>query len=98
MPSILAQQTGTPGDLERLRQTMRAEDRYLVGFARFLQGLPMMDTYRLFDAILATASWNDSLRARIYAQYVHLASTRADPAERAMLMRRARQLYTDPGG
>ncbi len=97
LPSILAQQSGTPGDLERLRQTMRAEDRYLIGFARFLQGLPMIDTYRLFDAILATASWNDSLRARIYAQYVHLASMRADPAERAMLMRRARQLYSDPG-
>ena len=48
-----------------------------------------------FDAALAVAPWNDSLRARIYAQYRFLAESRRDPGERAMLMRRASALYPE---
>jgi len=39
------------------------------------------------------APWNDSLRARVYSQYLHIASTRRDPAERARLFQKANQLY-----
>jgi hypothetical protein len=77
----------------RLRQGLEAEELYLKGFGKFLTGLPMMETYRIFDDALAAAPWNDSLRARIYARYAYLASTRLDPAERALLMRRAEALY-----
>jgi hypothetical protein len=52
----------------RLRQALAAEDRYLAGFLRFLQGMPLDDIYRVFDDALAVAPWNDILRARIYAQ------------------------------
>ena len=57
--------------------------------------MPLMETYRVFDAALAVAPWNDSLRARIYAQYRFLAESRRDPGERAMLMRRASALYPE---
>jgi len=77
----------------RLKQTLLAEDQYLAGFQRFQAGLSLNEQYRLFDGILAQAPWNDSLRARIYSQYSHVASTRRDPIERARLMNRANNLY-----
>jgi hypothetical protein len=81
-------------DLVRFKQTLAAEDSYLFGFEQFQTGISLIDQYRLFDAILAMAPWNDSLRARIYSQYLHIASTRRDPLERARLFIKANQLYT----
>lgn len=84
-------------DDRRLQRTLAAEFRYLYAFSRFLAGVSLDEHYRLFDDVLAAAPWNDSLRARIYAQYSYLASTRRDPATRAMMMRRATDLYeADP--
>ena len=80
-------------DLARFKQTLTAEDSYLFGFEQFQTGISLTDQYRLFDAILAMAPWNDSLRARIFSQYLHIASTRRDPSERARLFKRANQLY-----
>jgi hypothetical protein len=80
-------------DLARFKQTLAAEDSYLLGFEQFQTGISLIDQYRLFDAILAMAPWNDSLRARIFSQYSHIASTRRDPSERARLIKRANQLY-----
>jgi spermidine synthase len=80
-------------DLARFKQTLVAEDSYLLGFERFQIGISMIDQYRLFDAILAMAPWNDSLRARIFSQYSHIASSRRDPSERARLTKKANQLY-----
>jgi hypothetical protein len=80
-------------DLGRFKQTLVAEDSYLFGFEQFQTGISLTDQYRLFDAILAMAPWNDSLRARIYSQYLHIASTRRDPLERARLFKKANQLY-----
>lgn len=91
---LLAQQA--PGPARRLRLGLEAERSYLEGFRRFLGGLPLDEAYRVFDQALALAPWNDSLRARIYAQYVFLAQTRPGPVERARLMRRAEALYADP--
>lgn len=84
-------------DLTRFEQTLAAEDSYLSGFMRFQTGISLADQYRLFDAILAQAPWNDSLRARIFAQYTHVAMTRRDPIERARLIRKANDMYEKRG-
>jgi hypothetical protein len=97
LPGYLAVLSDGVPNAARLRKSMAAEFRYLVGFRKFLTGMPLDETYRIFDQALAVAPWNDSLRARIYAQYSYLASTRRDPSERAMLMQRAEALYSDPG-
>ncbi len=80
-------------DMARLRQTLQAEDSYLLGFEQFQTGISLIEQYRLFDAILAMAPWNDSLRARIFAQYTHIAATRSSASERARLFKKANQLY-----
>jgi spermidine synthase len=80
-------------DLARFKQTLVAEDSYLYGFEQFQTGISLSDQYRLFDAILAMAPWNDSLRARIFSLYSYNASTRRDPSERARLLKKANQLY-----
>jgi spermidine synthase len=80
-------------DTSRLRQSLIAEDRYLFAFHRFLSGMPVEEQYRIFDRILSLAPFNDSLRARIYAQYRYLAGTSRIPAERARRMRKAEALY-----
>ena len=56
-------------------------------------GMAPEEVHRVFDTTLAMAPWNDSLRARIYAQYSYIASTRHDPRERARLQRKAASLY-----
>jgi spermidine synthase len=78
---------------QRLRQTLAAEFRYLAGFQQFLEGMPLEEQYRVFDDALAVAPWNDSLRARIFAQYNYIASTRRNPAERVRSQQRADALY-----
>ncbi|MDX2418975.1 MAG: fused MFS/spermidine synthase, partial [Xanthomonadales bacterium] len=80
-------------DMNRLKQTLAAEDAYLLGFEQFQTGISLTDQYRLFDAILAMAPWNDSLRARIFSQYSHIAATRRDASERARLFNKANLLY-----
>jgi hypothetical protein len=80
-------------DSDRFEQTLKAENAYLLGFEQFQTGVSLTDQYRMFDAILALAPWNDSLRARIFSQYSHIASTRTDAAERARLLRKANSLY-----
>ena len=84
-----------PDTTAKLKQTLAAEFRYLAGFQEFLKGISVSEQYRLFDYALSLAPWNDSLRARIFAQYSYIASTRRDPAEQARLMQRANALYRD---
>jgi spermidine synthase len=92
-PGYLAGLQGQMTDTEKLKQGLTAEFRYLVGFELFLTGMSQEDHYRFFDGVLAIAPWNDSLRARVYAQYSHIAASRKDPLERARLMKRAAGLY-----
>jgi spermidine synthase len=92
-PAFLASQQLDATDAGKLRQTLVAELRYLSGFQKFLEGTTIQEQYRIFDDALAAAPWNDSLRARIFAQYSYIASTRRDPAERARLYERANALY-----
>jgi spermidine synthase len=84
-----------PRDKTGIHRAIAAEFRYLEGFRKFLEGVPLEEQYRVFDAALAVAPWNDSLRARIYLQYLYNASTRRIPRERARLMERAKALYPD---
>jgi len=79
----------------RLERSLDAEEMYLAGFSAFLGGASLAEQFSTFDAALALAPWNDSLRARIYAQYSYLASTMPDPGERARLMKKAGALYSD---
>jgi spermidine synthase len=95
LPAYLAQMGQHTQNISRLRQSLEAEFSYLVGFRRFLTGMSLTETYRVFDEALGTAPWNDSLRARIYAQYVYLASTRRDPNQRSAMMMRAEALYSN---
>lgn len=94
-PDLLTALSGKVADRARLRQGLEAEERYLRSFGKFLTGMSLDETYRVFDAALAVAPWNDSLRARIYAQYRYLAESRRDPGERALLMSRATALYPE---
>ena len=82
-------------DPDKLRQGLAAEFLYLEAFQRFLVGMSVSEVFRVFDKLLAMAPWNDSLRARIYVQYSHVASAQADPATRARLLRRSAALYQD---
>lgn len=93
--NFLAGLEADASDTARMRQTVAAEFRYLAGFQKFLEGMTLTEQYRIFDDALAVAPWNDSLRARIYLQYLYNASTSRLPAERSRLMQRAGDLYRD---
>ena len=80
-------------DKARLRRTQAAELRYLFGFLKFLEGAPLDEQVRILDDALKVAPWNDSLRARIYAQYDYFASSHPNPAERSRMRDRAENLY-----
>ena len=82
----------------RFNRTLEVEDRYLLGFQKFLSGMSLAESYRIFDEILALAPWNDSLRARIFSQYMHFALNSKNPAERAWLLKRANALYDQHDG
>ena len=97
-PEFWASQKPGIQDSMRFKKTLEAEDRYLMGFQKFMSGLSLMENYRLFDEILALAPWNDSLRARIYSQYMHFALNNPNPAERAWLLKRANALYKQQDG
>lgn len=97
-PGFLSRQQLDPQDTLRLRQTLAAEFRYLSGFQDFLKGMTLDEQYRVFDEVLAAAPWNDSLRARIYAQYAFIASSQRNPVERARLFEKANALYPGRAG
>lgn len=92
-PEFLASLRTDHDTTARLKQTFSAEFQYLDGFQQFLRGITLEEQYSLFDYALSLAPWNDSLRARIFAQYSYIASTRRNPEERARLMQRANALY-----
>lgn len=80
-------------DSDKLRQTFLAEDYYLHAFQESLNGASIAEQIRLMDEALAMAPWNDSLRARIYAQFSFLASSSMDPAISMRLRKRLQDLY-----
>jgi spermidine synthase len=92
-PGFIAEVEQTAPTTARLRKGFAAEDLYLEAFLKSLTGTPRFELYRSFDEVLALAPWNDSLRARIYAQYSYFADTTSDPAERERLRNRARAIF-----
>jgi hypothetical protein len=86
------QVSATAPDRARLQQTFAAEFRYLEAFASFIDGLSAPDHFRRFDRVLEMAPWNDSLRARIYSQYRHLAASERNPELRRRYHARAEAL------
>ncbi len=82
----------------RLGLTLTAEDIFLVGFEKFLLGLSLTETYRIFDYVLSLAPWNESLRSRIYVIYAHIAASGGSPMERTQRMKRADSLYEEAPG
>ena len=97
-PEFFARVAADWDDPDKLRRTFTAEFRFLEAFQQFLRGIPLSETYQLFDEALALAPWNDSLRARIFAQYAYFAKTQPDPARRMVMMRRADALYDNTAG
>ena len=83
----------TAPDRAWLQKTFAAEFRYLESFGMFLDGLSAPDHFRLFDRVLEIAPWNDSLRARIYSQYRHLAANERNPELRRRFHARVDALY-----
>jgi spermidine synthase len=76
-------------EAERLKRAFAAEQAYLTGYRLTLAPRLSMDTFREYDAALALAPWNDSLRSRILLHYSDIAASAADPAFRAYLKERA---------
>ena len=87
------QVTPTAPDRAWLQTTFAAEFRYLESFGMFLEGLSAHDHFRVFDRVLEIAPWNDSLRARIYSQYRHLAANERNPELRRRYHARVDALY-----
>jgi spermidine synthase len=83
----------TAPDPAWLQKTFAAEFRYLELFGMFLDGLSAPDHFRFFDRVLEIAPWNDSLRARLYSQYRHLAASEQNPELRRRYHARAEALY-----
>ncbi len=48
-----------------------------------------MEIFRRYDAALALAPWNESLRARIFLHYSQIADSQSNPRVKAYLMKRA---------
>jgi hypothetical protein len=92
-PDFFASVSVGESDPERLRKTFEAEFRYLEAFEQALRRIPLAEIYPLLDNALAMAPWNDSLRARIYAQYHYFASIQSKPSRRASMLQRAEALY-----
>lgn len=91
--AFFEQVTPTAPDQTRLQKTFAAEFRYLEFFAMFIEGLSAPDQLRLFDRVLEIAPWNDSLRARLYAQYRYLAANERNPELRRRYHARVESLY-----
>jgi spermidine synthase len=95
-PDFLASVSVGESNPERLRKTFEAEFRFLEAFQQLLRRIPLAKLYRRLDNTLALAPWNDSLRARIYAQYHYFALAQPNPSRRASMLQRAEALYDKP--
>lgn len=93
-PGYLAELEKDARDPARIRASIAAQDRYLLAYQKYLQGVSLQEMYQMFDQALAMAPWNDSLRAQIYAQYTHVAFLGRSASDRIHMMQRAESLYT----
>jgi len=92
-PEYLAELERGAGDLKKIRASIAAQDRYLLAYQKYLEGVSLQEMYQMFDQALSMAPWNDSLRAQIYAQYTHVAFMGRSASDRINMMKRAQSLY-----
>jgi spermidine synthase len=89
-PGLLAAMTLRNRDeAERLKRALSAEQAYLTGYRISLAPVSATDIFRQYDAALALAPWNDSLRARIFLHYSQIANSQKNARNKAYLMERA---------
>ena len=79
----------------RLNRALEAEQAYLAGYRLSLSPAPVSGTeiIRQYDAALALAPWNESLRARIFLHYSDIADSQANAGVKASLIERALSVY-----
>jgi spermidine synthase len=77
---------------QKLSRAMAAEQHFLEGYRISLGPVSAMEIFRQYDAALALAPWNDSLRSRIALHYRDIADSQASSNVRAYLMNRARRV------
>jgi spermidine synthase len=95
-PALLASiETTKPRQRERLSDAIAAEQYYLAGFRSSLTSGPISaeELFGRYDAALALAPWNASLRARIFLHYSKIAASQHQIWIKADLMGRALQAY-----
>jgi spermidine synthase len=81
---------------DSLAAAVSAESAFLDGYQKVLSHAPVNDVASRFDAALALAPWNHSLRVRILSQYWHLSqrySNAGDYRSAAVLMQRGLAVY-----
>jgi len=81
---------------DTLAAAVSAESEFLNGYRLVLSHAPVADVASRFDAALARAPWNESLRVRILSQYWHMSqrySNAGDYRSAAVLMRRGLVVY-----
>ena len=74
---------------ERLDAALVAEQAFLEGYRISLGPVNATDIFAHYDAALAGAPWNDSLRERIALHYMDIAASQTNPGVRNYLLRRA---------
>ncbi len=93
----LAARMAPPDDKSRRRlgRAAAAELAFLAGYRKSLDSgtVSATDIFRHYDAALAFAPWNHSLRARISRHYAEIAASQRAPRARLALLRRALSAY-----
>jgi spermidine synthase len=87
-----------PGEenADSLAAAVSAETEFLTGYGKVLSHAPVTEVSGRFDAALARAPWNNSLRVRILSQYWHLSQRYSNVGEyrsAAVLMQRGLAVY-----
>ena len=91
-PAFVSAVAPDPADRLRLEQALGAEDEFLAGFRARATGRADEEALAHFEAALARADWNSSLRARIFLQFWEISGKYCvDPTypDAVVLMRRA---------
>jgi spermidine synthase len=79
-----------PDKAVKLERALAAEQAYLTGYRLSLGPVSATEIFRQYDAALALAPWNESLRARIFLHYSQIADSQTNTRVKDYLMERAR--------
>ena len=93
-PALLASIRGLDAEqAERLSHAQAAEQTFLAGYRLSLSPVSVMDIFQQYDAGIALAPWNESLRARVFLHYREIAASQSLTANRALMLKRALAVY-----